>query len=47
MEHAKSDILLLFSIELEEGSEWTEQDIYEQCRWTIRYWGSQPNSPIE
>ena len=46
-EQAKRDILLLFSTEPEEGLEWTEQDICEQCRRIIGYWDSQPDLRIE
>ncbi len=46
-EQAKKDILRLFSNESEIGLEWTEQDIYEQCRKIIRYWDGQPNSQEE
>ena len=42
-EQAKRDILHLFSAEPEEGLEWTEQDIYEQCQKIIRYWDGQPS----
>ena len=44
---AKLEILFCFSTEPEEGREWTEQDIYEQCRKIIRYWDNQPNSQTE
>lgn len=46
-EQAKRDILRLFSTEPEEGLEWTEQDIYEQCRKIICYWDRQPSSQKE
>lgn len=46
-EQAKRDILRLFSTEPEEGLEWTEQDIYEQCRRIIAYWDRQPSSQEE
>lgn len=32
----KKEILALFSTELEDGFQWTEQDIYEQIRKLIR-----------
>ena len=46
-EQAKRDILRLFSTEPEEGREWTEEDIYEQCRKIIRFWDIQPSAPKE
>ncbi len=46
-ERAKRDILHLFSTEPEEGLEWTEQDIYEQCRRIIGYWDRQSSSQEE
>ena len=46
-EQAKRDILRLFSTEPEVGREWTEQDIYEQCRRIIGYWDRQASSQEE
>lgn len=37
-EHAKNEILELFSDEPDEPHEWTEQDIYEQARKIIDRW---------
>lgn len=44
---AKREILQQFSTEPDDGHQWTEQDVYEQCRKIIRYWDKQPISPKE
>ena len=38
VEQAKQEILELFSEELDDCHEWTEQDIYEQSRKIIARW---------
>lgn len=42
--YAKHEILHRFPSELENGPEWTEQDICEQSRKIICYWDNQQNS---
>ena len=37
-EHAKEEILMLFSEEPDDLHEWSEQDIYEQSRKIIARW---------
>ncbi len=37
-EHAKKEILMLFSDEPDEFQEWSEQDIYEQFRKITARW---------
>lgn len=44
---AKREILQQFSAEPDDGHQWAEQDICEQCRKIIRYWDRQPSSPKE
>ena len=41
---AKCEILQQFSAKPDDGHQWTEQDVYEQCRKIIRYWDRQPSS---